>query len=286
MNKMKKYTIADLEKLFNDAEIPTTNIEGITFPIVEETELIRKGKRKGEAAEGELDALAVYHKIVLLTEFTTERGINVRDFDNFVRKDRDMNEKREHLQQLMNKVNSVYHQNIIVAKDSRVIGLYVNPSLTSIQGSTLQGRLTNKTIGLIYVWDCDMFEYFKVICNTIRKFSKYELFSFFDITPDLVFDTRELESRTSMKPYEAIKIEEGVFGHPTYTFKIKPILLLDRCYVLRNEGWRSDSFQRMVMSAKLSNIREYIINNRNTSFANNVIISPSPELDPRQDNRR
>jgi DGQHR domain-containing protein len=277
---MKPYKIADLESLFRNAEIQLFNIENITFPIVDAEELARKGKKRGEATGGELDAFAAIHKIILLVEFTSGHGIQTYDFDNFVRKMEILNEKREYLQQLVDKINEKYQQEINMKKESRIIGLYVNPSLTSIQGDTLQKRLTKANKGLIYVWDCDTFEYFRVICNTIRKSASSELFSFFGISPEFVFDTRELENNTSKKPYEAIKIDKGVFGYPTYTFKIKPTLLLDRCYVLRNEGWKSDSFQRMVMPKKLGNIRNYIINTSNTSFANNVIISPSPEVPP------
>jgi DGQHR domain-containing protein len=276
---MKKYKVTDLVKILSNSNIQTFHIEGITFPLIDEEPLIKQGKRKNEATKGELDALAVIHKLILLMEFTTERAINTYDFDNFVRKLEILNERRDYLRELINKVNTVNQQSVVIADDSRIVGLYVNPSLTSVQAKTLQGRLTSSNNNLIHIWDCDTFEYFKVISNAIRRFAKFELFSYFNVAPEIVFESRELEFRASAKPYEAIKIEKGVFGYPTYTFKIKPNALLDRCYVLRNEGFRSDSFQRMVMAKKLSNIRKYIVSYRNTSFANNIIISPSPDVD-------
>ena len=277
---MKKYKIQDLEKLLRNAEINVFNIEGLGFPIVDMNFLKERSRAKRkEATEAELDLFAYYGKVIWLIEWTTEKGIKTYDFDNFVRKIEILNEKKSNLRELINRIEQKFGEKIPFNEaEIRVIGLYVNPTLTETQAKTLEQRLLPRHRSLIYLWDGDTFEYFRVVCNTIRRFSKYELFTYFNINPELVFNAKDLEGRRGAPPYPAIKIERGVFGYPTYTFKIAPLLLLERCYVLRNEGWRSDSFQRMVLPKKLANIREYILRTRNTSFANNIIISPSPEI--------
>ena len=281
---MKKYEIEYLEKILKNAEINVFNIENLKFSLVDIDFLIGKGKkRKKEATEGELDLFAYSKEVVWLIEWTTERGLRTYDFDNFVRKIEILNEKRGNFNKLISKIEQKFHKKLLLnGEETRVIGLYVNPTFTEMQGKTLEQRLLPKHQKFIYIWDSDTLEYFGVICNTIRRFSKYELFSYFDVRPELVFSAKELEGRRGAPPYPAIKIEKGVFGYPTYTFKIQPLLLLERCYVLRNEGWRSDSFQRMVLPRKLANIREYILITKNTSFSNNIIISPSPEIDADQ----
>lgn len=281
---MRKYKITDLEEIFKFAGFSTFQIESLLFDIVNKERLSLKGKRrKKEATEGELDLFVYYKKIIWLIEWTTEGGFDTKDFDNFKTKIEILNKKRNLLQELIRKTGKKFNQKISLdIEGTRVIGLYVKPTLTEIQAETLKERLLPDHRDLIYIWDCETFEYFKIICSTIRKFSKYELFTYFNIPPDFVFDEIELEGRRGAPRYEAVKIEKGVFGYPTYTFKISPLKLLERCYVLRNEGWRSDSFQRMVVPRKLASIREYIIKTRNTSFANNIIISPSPEIDPNE----
>jgi len=279
---MKKYKITHLRNIFEYAEIQTINIEHLNFDIVDKKDLQYKGKRrKKEAVEGELDLFAYYKNVIWLIEWTTESGFNTQDFDTFKTKIELLNENRELLEKFIEKIKRKFELNLnINVKKIKLIGLYVNPLFTEIQAKTLEKRIPRRDKALIYIWDRDTFEYFKTVCGVIRRFSKYELFSYFDISPEFVFTKEELEAEKSSTPYEAIEIENGVFGYPTYTFKIEPILLLKRCYVLRNEGWRSDSFQRMIIPKKLLNIREYILTTKNTSFANNIIISPSPDVDP------
>jgi DGQHR domain-containing protein len=282
MKKQRKYEIVDFQRIFEHAGIELTDIQGMTFSIVDKKSLISKGKtRKKDAAEGELDLFGCYEKVIFLVEFTNEQRIETHRFDNFIRKIEILNDKREFLKELINKINQKFKAQISVdLKDLKLVGLYANPTLNYLQCKTLEGRLSAQHRQLIYIWDSDTFEYFRTICGTIRKFSKYELFSYFGITPELVFNPTELEGRKGAVPYVAIKIEKGMFGYPTYTLKIHPAVLLERCYVLRNEGWRSDSFQRMVIPQKLGNIRQYILKHKNTSFANNIIVSPSPDVDP------
>lgn len=279
---MRKYKITDLEEIFEFAEFSTSHIESLPFDIVNKERLSRKGKRKKkEATEGELDLFVYYGNVIWLIEWTTGSGLHTGDFDTFKTKIEILNKNRSLLQKLVKKIEKKFNQKISPdIEEARVIGLYVNPTFSEIQVETLKARLLSVHKDLIYVWDCDTFEYFKVVCGTIRKFSKYELFTYFNISPEFVFNEIDLEGRRGAPPYEAVKIEKGVFGNPTYTFKISPVKLLERCYVLRNEGWRSDSFQRIVIPRKLASIREYIIKTKNTSFANNIIISPSPEIDP------
>ncbi len=281
---MRKYKISDLKEIFEFAGFSTFHIEFLLFDIVNKEKLSYKGKRKKKVAtEGELDLFAYYGDVIWLIEWTTEKGFNTKDFDNFKTKIEKLNSDRELLRKLINKLEGKFKTKIgLNAEEVKVIGLYVNPTFNEVQAETLKARLLSTHKDLIYLWDCETFEYFKIVCTTIREFSKYELFTHFNILPELVFNKIELEGRRGASPYEAIKIKKGVFGYPTYTFKISPLMLLERCYVLRNESWRSDSFQRMVIPQKLANIREYIIKTKNTSFANNIIISPSPEINPNE----
>lgn len=279
---MRRYELSDLDEMFKFSGFSTFHIEFLRFDVVNKKSLIEKGKRrKKEATEGELDLFAYFGKVIWLVEWTTENSLSTEDFDGFKTKLEKLNSDRDLLRDFIDKIGQKNETRINVdVNDARVIGLYVNPTFTEIQSKTLEGRLSSNHKELIYIWDCDTFQYFKVICGTLRRSSRYEIFTFFNIAPESVFSKRDLEAMKSITPYPAIEIEKGISGFPTYTFKINPEMLIERCYVLRNEGWRSDSFQRMIMLKKLASIREYILTVENTSFANNIIISPSPEINP------
>jgi DGQHR domain-containing protein len=245
------------------------------------------GKKKSDGTERELDVIAYYKKVFIVIEWTTEKsgsGSYTDDFDNFIIKVKKLREDEKSFNEYIDRINKRFSKSIkIDFSSARIIGMYINPTWDRNIVESITDRVPkddkNKNI---FVWGLDTFEYFNVICKTISRYSKYELFGYFDIKPELIFDAKELEGRKGAPKYRAIEIAKGVFDYPTYTFKIKPMLLLERCYVLRNDGWYSDSFQRMVMPDKLGNIRKYILDTSNPSFANNIIVSLSSEIKPEE----
>ncbi|HEV2120618.1 MAG TPA: DGQHR domain-containing protein [Candidatus Bathyarchaeia archaeon] len=282
-----KYTITDILNLFGHSGIQSIHIEGIRFDLLEKTQLVKMGKRrKREGTQGELDLMAYSERVVWLIEWTTQKwGVREndslpRDFDAFVQNFERLDQNRVLLKNLIDKVEKKFGRNLgIDATKCLLVGIYVDPYISSVPCKTLEGRIPRQQKS-IFVWDSDKFEYFKAISGTIRKYARFELFDYFGLKPPEVLPPIEAETRRATVPFESIKIDSGVFGHTTFTFKISPRSLLERSYVLRNEGWRSDSFQRMVSPGKLASIRNYLIQTGNVSFANNIVISPSPQTDP------
>jgi DGQHR domain-containing protein len=274
------YRLDDLKQIFNQAGIKAISVEGLHLDIVDTKELRGRGKSvENDATQCEFDLFAYVGNVAWFVEWTTSKGTDTRDFDNFKSKVQIFNENRGLLGEAFDKVSVHMQEQIQLEKETtRIIGLYVNPIFTPVQGGTIEARIEKKNRQLMFVWDCDTFEYFKVISGVLRKYSKYDIFTFFHVSPEEVLDPQQVEMNRSKTTYEVIEMKKGVFGCPTYTFKISPQRLLERCYVLRNEGWRSDSFQRMISPTKLHAIRKYIVDNKgNSSFANNIIIGPSTE---------
>jgi len=286
---MKIYTIQDIINLFQNAELNLIHIEGLDIPLVESETLRKFGKMKKDATYGELDIFVFYRKTIFLVEFTSEKNINTGDFDNFESKINlllDNNAKK--LKLFIKQLKEKYPNNTELRKikikevdNYKIKAFYIKPVLKFRDENTLKTRVPGNS-EIIYVWGRDTFEYFRIICNTLRKYSKYELFSYLKIDPKYVFDKTELYERNNSSPIKNFMyIEKGIYGAPMYTFKITPNLLLERTYVIRNEGWKSDSFQRMILPPKLGNIRNYILKCKNTQFANNIILSLNPEISKR-----
>jgi DGQHR domain-containing protein len=63
-------------------------------------------------------------------------------------------------------------------------------------------------------------------------------------------------------------------GYKVVSFYVDPEALIERCYVLRKDGWREESnlYQRMIQKRKIESIRNYLrIENR--VFINNIIVT-------------
>jgi len=274
------YNLNDLKQIFDQAGIKATPIEGLHLDIVDSKELRGMGKSvENDATQCEFDLFAYVGRVAWFVEWTTSKRTDSHDFDNFKSKVQMFNENRSLLGKALVKISQRMREQIQLNQETtRIIGLYVNPMFSPVQGKTIEKRIEEKSRQLMFVWDCDTFEYFRVISGVLRKYSEYDIFTFFHVSPEEVLDPQRVEMNRSKTTYEVIEMKKGVFGCPTYAFKISPQRLLERCYVLRNEGWRSDSFQRMISPTKLHAIRKYIVDNReNISFANNIIIGPSAE---------
>jgi DGQHR domain-containing protein len=284
-----KYNISHILEVFRHSEIQSLHIEGIVFDLLDKSVLIKMGKRKKkDGTQGELDVLAYSEKVMWLIEWTTQKwGVREddslpRDFDAFVQNIQRLDQDRTLLRNLVAKVEKKFGKKIGVdAEKCLLLGVYVDPYISGVSCKLLEGRIPRQQ-RRIYVWDSDKFEYFRSVSSTIRRYARFELFDYFGLRPSEVLTAIEAENRRANVPFESIKIDSGVFGHPTFTFKIIPRSLLERSYVLRNEGWRSDSFQRMVSPGKLASIRKYLIQTGNVSFANNIVISPSPQTVPEE----
>lgn len=285
---MSDYKIEEAVNLFSNAGLEVIRTEGIKVNLVDREKLKKKGKIKDPGTHGDMDLIAFHCKTFFMIEFTDEKNINTKDFDNFKSKIEILLDKEmKKLKEFLIKVRGKYSKNKPLKKlkidECEIRALYIKPSLRIKDEETLKQRIVDSDSELIRVWGRDVFEYFKIICNTIRKYSKYELFSYFDIDPKYVFEKKDWDSRgknSDVKKF--VEIEKGIYGSPMYSFEMSPFLLLDRAYVLRNEGWRSDSFQRMIMPSKLGNIRNYLLRSKKTQFANNIIISLDPNVNSRK----
>jgi DGQHR domain-containing protein len=268
----KNVKIADIETIFRCAEFKVFNIEGLEIPLVK-----ARGKTKGITAE--FDILCAYRGVLLLIEFTKERSDEngVEKLSYFNGQSEALVSKKELIEDLLNRVSDRYKLNIrqILTNKYKIIRVYISQYIDKTK--------TQERFPDIFIWDEDIIQYFKTLCNTIRSYSKYELFSFFKICPEDVFDKVDLEHKIGFSLHPVVKIEDGVFNSKMFTFSLTPESLLERCYVLRNEGWRSDTFQRMISPEKLARIRYHITKNIKSSFANNIIVALPSSIDPERD---
>jgi len=278
-----KYNLSNAINIFSWAGIPVLDIERTKLLITNRKETVQAGKVTKDGEEIELDGIAFQNRVIWLIEYTNSQNLETPDFDNFIQKIVLLSDdKNQKLVAAIDKIWEKYSptfQKPTITKETLLLGLYIAPFKNENQESTLRQRIP-KGNNQVFLWCRDTFEYFNAISSITRRHSQYELYNYFNLEPSVIFDLSEVRNQESYirRPY--INIPNGVFGCRMIIFKIDPESLLRRAYVLRNEGWKSDSFQRMIIPEKLKRIRDYIISQKDSSFANNIIVSLDPNIKP------
>lgn len=272
-------TIENLLSIFKNAGIFILDIQGTNIPIITASKARGIGNPQKSGAVVELDAIAVKDNIIWFIEHTASNSLNIKDFDNFIQKMTFLSSPSillTAIDTIWQKYN-IQYQKPTIDPTTKIKGLYVNPILNEAQEQTLSLRISNNQV---FIWGRDTFEYFNSLASIIKTYSRYEFFKYFHIEP-LDISNEETDSSANSfihKPF--IDIDHGILDSRMIIFKMTPAQLLKRAYVLRNEGWRSDSFQRMIIPEKLRKIRDYIIQQGDASFANNIIVSLDSNINP------
>lgn len=123
---------------------------------------------------------------------------------------------------------------------------------------SLQKRLQNK--GILF-WNNEAIKYFYSSSKILGSAEKYEILREFGIKPPSI-DTH---------PEDAVRIEQN--GRELFLLGIHPSRLLEMAYAFRRTSLRRDSYQRILSSQKLEQLREFYKNKKNFLLANSVIIA-------------
>ncbi|MBI2558133.1 DGQHR domain-containing protein [Candidatus Woesearchaeota archaeon] len=126
----------------------------------------------------------------------------------------------------------------------------------------------------VYLIDGKRFIYFNEIINLLGEFTKYELYSYLDISPKgMALNIDDFERSSLPYPNPALKVAVGPLANmEMYVFKISPANLLKYVKVIRNKQWEEKAYQRSLDQKKLKSIQEYVVSNKNR-FPNNIIVT-------------
>jgi len=130
--------------------------------------------------------------------------------------------------------------------------------------------------------DSRSLKYFNRITNCLKYSSRNEFYKFLGI------DLSEVGSATTGADEKtidsAVIIPESTSGFPDgvqlFSFLMKAEDLMDCAYVLRKDSWATGanfSYQRLIDTAKVEDIRKYLANHQRT-FIDNIIVSIPDEV--------
>lgn len=133
----------------------------------------------------------------------------------------------------------------------------------------------------VIYFDYHIVKYFHSLSLVIKRSSIYEFLDFLNIKEELFGDNISVSE--SVYSYYGCNIlpEENSFyakGYKIISFYIDAVSLIQRAYVLRNEGWRNNEhigfYQRMLDSKKIISMRKYLAEQKRV-FVNNIIATIS-----------
>ena len=119
--------------------------------------------------------------------------------------------------------------------------------------------------------------YFKSVADAVKHSSRFELFHFLGLSVNDIGENSISTSNVndvyegSILPHSHSNFPKG---YKVVSFYVDPESLLERSYVLRNDGWRDEIglYQRMISKAKINAIRKYL-NIEGRVFINNIIVT-------------
>jgi len=125
--------------------------------------------------------------------------------------------------------------------------------------------------------DLPFVKYFYSITSQIKLSARFELYKFLNIAYDKIGD-HIFSSASDEQTYRGSILPETQShfgaGYKVVSFYVDPEALIERCYVLRKDGWREESnlYQRMIQKRKIESIRNYL-RTENRVFINNIIVT-------------
>jgi DGQHR domain-containing protein len=126
--------------------------------------------------------------------------------------------------------------------------------------------------------DYHIVRYFKAITDRVKQSARFELFNFLGLPYKDIGDNVVSPASASNQSYKGSILPDGQSHFPkgfkVVSFYVDPDTLLQRCYVLRKDGWSETDglYQRMISKKKIEAIRRYLLSKKRV-FINNIIVT-------------
>lgn len=123
--------------------------------------------------------------------------------------------------------------------------------------------------------------YFSALIKAIEKSARAEVLKFLGFSNSDVGEASLISGKQTIN-YEGFLLPEKQSSYPNgykiVSFYADPERLIDKCYVLRRDGWRDDYhlYQRILIAKKIRKMRGYL-SSEGRVYVNNVIVTLPPE---------
>ena len=268
--KKQKISAQELEQrnLRNDARAVFTTAGFNRIPLVSDKEFEFKNRK------GDFDDIFIYKNIIVLAEYTccSEANISTHLLKKKVLFDLISNDEASFLELMESKFPAFLEarEKVFTHSDCVIKILYCSRHNVAVEHKDQLSK--------VVFFDYPILRYFKIVTKAVKHSSVFELLHFLGLTcQDVGFD-----KGSAKKDADGFVLPESYSsfpkGYKVVTFYIDAGSLLERAYVLRSDGWRDtyDTYQRMIVPAKISKMRKYL-NTERRVFVNNIIATLPPD---------
>lgn len=223
--------------------------------------------------KGDFDDIFVYKNIIVLSEYTITKSGSLSDhlLPKKVLYDLIQNNKTEFIEYLKERFPSFKNElgDYYTVDHYKIVQIYCSKNYLNKEHKV--------HFPYLVFFDYQIVKYFKEVSNRIKLSARFELFNFFKlVSEDIgenVFSNLADYSKVAgtVLPESSSNFKKG---YKVVSFYIAPSDLLEKAYVLRQDGW-NDSFglyQRMLVKKKMGSIRDYLVNEKRV-FINNLLVT-------------
>lgn len=261
LKKQLKEKVTITNEIFNNLGFDEINSKDIHCEI------------NGESSE--IDHIYLYENLIILCEKTLSQDID----SHFPKKQKFYNQVLDDENNFINeysKINIDFRKKISInntydIKDYLIRAIYASEKCTP-NSSTL------KNYAPLHLLTPSLCQYFKALTKTIKQSAKYEMFNFLDVDISQIGEESLSGSSGSNQDYDGIILPNRHTKYPEgfsiASFYVDPKTLLERACVLRRDAWSKAelSYQRLLVSKKISKMRDYLCKDGKV-FVNNLIIT-------------
>lgn len=226
-----------------------------------------------DGTTSDLDDVFIYENIVVLSECTAGQN----DISGHLKKKKVLYDKiLKDPPAFLNFISETF-PDFAAAKNAKYQPHHLKVIILYCSRYPVKSELKDEVPGVTYL-DYNIVRYFKTISDRVKYSARYELFNYLGLSHKDIGASAISPAAIPKLSYKGSILPEGQShfpkGYKVVSFYVDPAALLERCYVLRKDGWSDDAglYQRMISHKKIESIRKYLLSKKRV-FINNIIVT-------------
>lgn len=228
----------------------------------------------------EIDFVLIYKNILIIGEETTAKPSGHKIRDHVRGKYQAFQEILDNFQLFITWLRKLYPESADKLEDDSIDNIKKRFIYCSMYPTQITGAEKEKLYSNIQFMEPSVISYFQQMTKCLKHTEIYEFLHFLGLEQkDVGYPTNERNmngiDNTIITPESGIGLE----GVRVVSFMMSAEKLMQAAYVLRKDSWNdaSSCYQRLIKPSRLSKIRAYIAEKKN-SFLNNIIVALPSEV--------
>lgn len=243
---------------------------GMTYLETENKDLILPSRKV------EIDFVLIYQNILIIGEETTAKPSRQNIRDHVRGKQQAFEAILDNFQLFISWLRDLHPESADMLEDDSIHNIKKRFIYCSMYPTQIPGEEKEKLYSNMQFMEPSVISYFEQMTKCLKHTEMYEFLHFLGLEQkDVGYPTNERDMKgidnTIITPESGIGLDKGV---RVVSFMMSAEKLMRAAYVLRKDSWNdaSSCYQRLIKPSRLSKIRAYIAEKKN-SFINNIIVA-------------